>query len=162
MEMAVVVLHAAALVDEEPERNVERLFPGAADPEVAVALFVHGDEALLEDARAHHQIVDAEEQLGGELSVGRPRHGAKAGAHIGLHLGAAFYNKNARTGEHRERQFHDAARRLQPCAGSPSTAAPPAPLEPCVTGCFSGDLSAGFWVAFSAGGGCERGAATSI
>ena len=57
--MQIVVLQAAALVDEQPERDVERLFSGSSDPEVTVPLLVHGNEALFEDATADHQVVDA-------------------------------------------------------------------------------------------------------
>ena len=70
MEVQVVVVDALALVDEQAERDVERLLAGAADPEVAVALLVHGDQALLEDARPEHQVVDPEAGLAGEPARG--------------------------------------------------------------------------------------------
>jgi hypothetical protein len=57
MQMQVVVLGALTLVNEHPERSVERLLSGAADPKEAVPLLVHPDQALLETARPEHDLV---------------------------------------------------------------------------------------------------------
>ena len=47
--------------------------PGTADPEEAVPLLVHPDEALLEAARADHHVVQAHEQLRSERRLVRER-----------------------------------------------------------------------------------------
>ena len=82
MEMAIVVLGPLPFLDEQAEGDVEGLLARSADPEVAVALLVHLDEALLEDARFHHQLVQLHEELGGELGFGGSRHRPQA-AHGG-------------------------------------------------------------------------------
>ena len=81
MEVAVVVLRALPFVDQEPERHVERLFAGSADPEIAVALPVHLDQAFLEDARLHHQRMHLEQELWRELRRGGRADRPEAGAH---------------------------------------------------------------------------------
>ena len=68
VQVQVVVVDALALVDQQAERDVERLLAGPADPEVAVTLLVHGDQPLLEDAGAQHEVVDLEAQLGREAT----------------------------------------------------------------------------------------------
>jgi hypothetical protein len=89
MTVQVVEGESLSLLHQEPEGDVERLFPGPADPEVAVALAVHLDEALLEHASLDHQVVHAGEELGvqrqGFLDERRPPapggwfgHGARA------------------------------------------------------------------------------------
>jgi hypothetical protein len=70
VEVEVIVVEAASLADQEAERDVEGLLAGAADPEEAVALLVHADQPLLEDARGEHQLVDLE--LERRVEGGRP------------------------------------------------------------------------------------------
>src|SRR5438128_1933706 len=55
--------HAAALRRQQAERDVERLFARAADPEVTVTLLVHLDQALFEDAGLHHELMHPHEQF---------------------------------------------------------------------------------------------------
>ena len=55
VEVQVVERRALPLLHQQPQRDVERLFAGPADPEVAVARLVHRDQALLEAARLDHQ-----------------------------------------------------------------------------------------------------------
>ena len=64
--MEVVELRPLPLVHEHPERDVERLFARPTDPEVAVPLLLHLDEALLEEARLQHEVVHLHEHVGGE------------------------------------------------------------------------------------------------
>src|SRR4029450_13782397 len=64
MTVQVVEGESLSLLHQEPEGDVERLFPGPADPEVAVALAVHLDEALLEHASLDHRVVQAGGGLG--------------------------------------------------------------------------------------------------
>ena len=93
VEVEVVVVDALALVDEQAERHVEGLFAGAADPEVAVTLLVHGDQALLEDARPEHQVVDSDARLGGQPG-GRCRNGHRDGRWTaGAHCAGTSYLK---------------------------------------------------------------------
>jgi hypothetical protein len=61
VEVQVVELRALALVDEHPQRRVERLLTWTTDPEEAVALLVHADEAFLQASRPHHDVVHADE-----------------------------------------------------------------------------------------------------
>ncbi len=70
MEVEVIVVEAASLADQEAEGDVEGLLAGAAYPEEAVALLVHADQPLLEDARGEHQLVDLE--LERRVEGGRP------------------------------------------------------------------------------------------
>ncbi len=62
VQMREVVVEAAALLDVQAERGVERFLAGAADPEEAVALLLHADQTLFEDARLEHDVVHLQQQ----------------------------------------------------------------------------------------------------
>ena len=69
MEVHEVVVEAFAFIDIHAERDVKCFFARTADPEVAVALLVHADQALFENPRSDHGVVNLEELLRGQAKL---------------------------------------------------------------------------------------------
>ncbi len=86
VEVREVVVEAAALLDVQAEGGVERLLAGAADPEEAVALLLHPDQALLEDAGLEHDVVHLKQERVGQRVALRFGPGVDSRGHVAHEL----------------------------------------------------------------------------
>src|SRR4051794_2357797 len=64
MKVEVIVVFALALLYLKAESDVEGFFSRTTDPEIAVRLLVHPDQALLENPGFHHEVMDLDQALG--------------------------------------------------------------------------------------------------